>query len=140
MHVPNSSKGSYRLLSNPIFPGNELFQAQKYATIGLLSRCSSVVEQLFCKQQVAGSIPLTGSIFLRLNQADFGKSHRSIIEKCPPNAPNFQPPINLRRKKAPVMSRGLCYLIDMKKSARSPSYPRALIEVGTSETGGDRVL
>ena len=62
MHVPNSSKGSYRLLSNPIFPGNELFQAQKYATIGLLGRCSSVVEQLFCKQQVAGSIPLTGSI------------------------------------------------------------------------------
>ena len=63
MHVPNSSKGSYRLLSNPISPENELFQAQKYATIGLLSRCSSVVEQLFCKQQVAGSIPLTGSIF-----------------------------------------------------------------------------
>ena len=64
MHVPNSSKGSYRLLSNPISPENELFQAQKYATIGLLSRCSSVVEQLFCKQQVAGSIPLTGSILM----------------------------------------------------------------------------
>ena len=38
----------------------------------------------FCKQQVVGSIPITGSIFLKLNQADFGKSQRSITEKCPP--------------------------------------------------------
>ena len=47
-------------------------------------RCSSVAEQLFRKQQVAGSIPITGSILLKLNQADFGKSQRSITEKCPP--------------------------------------------------------
>ena len=49
-------------------------------------RCSSVAEQLFRKQQVAGSIPITGSILLKLNQVDFGKSQKSITEKCPPNA------------------------------------------------------
>ena len=49
-----------------------------------MRRCSSVAEQLFRKQQVAGSIPITGSIVLKLNQADFGKSQRSITEKCPP--------------------------------------------------------
>ena len=45
-----------------------------------------MVEQLFRKQQVAGSIPITGSIVLKLNQADLGKSQRPITEKCPPNA------------------------------------------------------
>jgi len=38
----------------------------------------------FRKQQVAGSIPITGSIFMKLNQADFGKAKRSLTEECPP--------------------------------------------------------
>jgi hypothetical protein len=79
-----------------------------------------VAEQLFRKQQVAGSIPITGSIFMNLNQADFGKSKRSITEECPPNAHQFLTSHIYQIAKAPVISRGLCYLIDMKKLARWP--------------------
>ena len=66
-----------------------------------MRRCSSVAEQLFRKQQVAGSIPITGSIVLKLNQADFGKSQRSITEKCPPNAHQFLTSHKFQAQKGP---------------------------------------
>ena len=65
-----------------------------------------MVEQLFCKQQVVGSIPITGSIFLKLNQADFGESQRSITEKCPPNAHQFLTSHKFHAQKGPGLSPG----------------------------------
>ena len=65
-----------------------------------------MVEQLFRKQQVAGSIPITGSIVLKLNQADFGKSQRSITEKCPPNAHQFLTSHKFQAQKGSGLSPG----------------------------------
>ena len=65
-----------------------------------------MAEQLFRKQQVAGSIPITGSIFMNLNQADFGKSKRSITEECPPNAHQFLTSHKFHAQKGPGLSPG----------------------------------
>ncbi len=71
-----------------------------------MGRCSSVVEQLFRKQQVAGSIPITGSIFMNLNQADFGKAQRSVTEECSPNAHQFLTSHKFHAQKGPGLSPG----------------------------------
>jgi len=43
---------------------------------------------------------------MRLNQADFGKSQRSITEKCPPNAHQFLTSHKLQAQKGPGLSPG----------------------------------
>ena len=54
--VPGSSPGGATKLV--FFPNSFPF------ALKLLGRCSSTVEHLFCKQAVAGSNPIAGSIFL----------------------------------------------------------------------------
>ena len=88
-------------------------------------RCSSVAEQLFRKQQVAGSIPITGSILLKLNQVDFGKSQKSITEKCPPNAHQLLTSHQLQAQNGPGLSPGPLLFDNYEEVGKMAMHHRA---------------
>ena len=101
-----------------------------------------MAEQLFRKQQVAGSIPITGSILMKLNQVDFGKSQKSITEKCPLNAHQLLTSYQLQAQNGPGDKPGPLLFDNYEEVGRMAMHESAPVtEDGKGATpGGQGVL